>query len=248
MFIIYKITSKSTGKSYIGVTNQSLKKRWYQHCWQAKHNPKSHFHKAIAKYGCDDFITDHWVVEEDDSKRVMLEQHFISEYCTHINGYNSTEGGEDFTSSDYQRDLQKRRVAEGTHPFLGGSIQRESTKRRWANGEFNGNNKRRVEAGTHHFLGDSNPQRRLAIAGKHHNQTNPWNNTKATPESLRAWAMADKLHVWYKNNASKKRGGSYKSMAEAFNITCSLQVMYYKYFKRGWNPLNDSSWVDKFHS
>lgn len=248
MFIIYKITSKSTGKSYIGVTKQSLEKRWYQHKWFAKHKPTCHFHRAIMKYGPDDFIIELLLSEQDDSKRVVFEQQVIAEYNTYLNGYNSTRGGEDFTDTDYQRDLQLKRVEDGSHPFLGGDMQREVGKRRWQDGTnpLIGLNRKRLDSVSHNLLGDNNPQRNRKT--KHHNETTPWNNTKVTPEALRAWSIADQLYNWYIDHRDKKRGGSYKAMADAFNINCSLQVMYYNYFKQGWVPQNDPAWVVEFHS
>lgn len=249
MFIIYKITNKSTGKSYIGVTKQSVERRWYQHQWFAKHKPTSRLHKAIAKYGPNEFIIKILLSEQDDSKRVLLEQQLIQQHNTYVNGYNSTRGGEDFTDTDYQRELQKNRVNDGSHPFLGGEIQKAVGKRRWEDGTnpLIGLNQKRILEGSHNFVGDNNPQRRLAAAGEHHNQTTPWNNTKVTPEALRAWSIADQLYSWYLDNKDNKRCGPH-SMAAAFNLNCSLQVMYYKYFKQGWNPLEDYAWMNKFRS
>lgn len=246
MFTIYKVTSKSTGKSYIGVTNQPVSRRWYQHqrLAFAKHN-NCHFHKAIRKYGAVDFVVEEIFQGFDDLNRKECERFFISEYDTYHNGYNGTEGGEDFTSSDYQRELQMRRVKDGTHPFLGGEIQRITSKKRWQEGtnSIQGLNTTRVSDGTHNFLGESNPQRLLAAQGKHHNQKRPWLNTKQSQESLRAWKMADILYNWFVSNRDKKRGGSYKAMQDAFGLNCSLQKMYYNYFLQGWIPSHDPDWV-----
>lgn len=247
MFIIYKITSKSTGKSYIGVTKQSLEKRWYQHKWFANHKPTCHFHKAINKYGPDDFTVELLLSEKDDSKRVLLEQQLIAEHNTYTNGYNSTCGGEDFTDTNYQRELQLKRVEEGSHPFLGGDMQRKIGKKRWQDGTnpLIGLNQKRLQSGSHNLLGNNNPQRNRKT--KHHNQSYPWTNTNVAVESLYAWSIADQLYLWYENNKDKKRGGGPAAMANAFNITCSLQVMYYKYFERGWKPLEDPVWVENFY-
>lgn len=244
-YIIYKITNTTNQVSYVGVTNQTIEQRWYQHCWKSKHHPTSHFHRAINKYGKDSFTYTTLFSGFDD--RAAIEQLFILEHNTYNCGYNSTVGGEDFTSSEYQRQLQLDRVYNGTHPFLGGRIQYESSKRSWDNGTNSliGLNQKRLQDGTHNLLGDSNPQRIRKINGEqHHNQKHPWMNTKTNESSIGAWKIADQLYIWFKANEHKKRGGSYKAMAKQFNIESSLQVMYYKYFKEGWNPSEDESWLE----
>lgn len=247
-YVIYKFTNKINGKSYIGLTTQTLEKRVYLHFWKANKNPVCHFHKAIAKYDKDSWAIS--VLEEGvapDKQYVKdRECHFIAEHNTYVEGYNSTEGGEDFSSSEYQRQLQLDRVKAGTHPFLGGSIQRESNKRRWARGDFAGQNHRRIAEGKHHFVGESNPQKRLAAEGRHHNQKPAWRNTKTlqSPDALKAWLIADELYIWFQANHHKKRGGSYKAMGDTFGFKNSLQKMYYEYFCKGWNPLQDPDWVE----
>lgn len=244
MFHIYKATSSTSGKSYIGVTTQTLERRWYLHCWNAKQGSGCHFHHAIAKYGTDDFHIEHLFSGWCD--RTQIERHFIKEHGTYQNGYNMTVGGEDFTNSEYQRELQLTRVANGTHPFIGGSIQRRSGKHRWEYGTnpLIGVNERRVANGTHNFIGEHNPQRQLAREGKHHNQQSPWLNTNVSAEQLYAWSIADRLYEWYQANNHRKRGGSYKAMAKAFGLSANLQVMYYRYFRQGWVPNQDPAWLE----
>ena len=247
MYIIYKIECNVNNKIYIGVTNQSLDKRWYQHKYLASTGKGSYFHKAIRKYGNENFTITHIFTGFVD--RNIMEQEFIREYHSFGNGYNSTEGGEDFTSSEYQRQLQLTRVQQGSHPFIGGTIQRESSKNRWDNdtNPIKGLNSKRISDGTHNFLGDNNPQKLISALHQHHNQKKPWCNTNTKGDSLVAWSIADKLYVWYSNYHHKPRGGSYKAMAKAFDLKCSLQKMYYEYFDKGWIPLDDPSWVEKFY-
>lgn len=246
-YIIYKATNKANNKSYIGITIQSLERRAYLHVWQSKRKPTSHFHRALAKYGKDSF---EWSVLEScelpKARASEREQHFIALYETYENGYNGTKGGEDFSSSDYQRTLQLDRVKNGSHPFIGGEIQKASSKRRWDQGTSSliGMNQKRISDGTHNFLTEHHPQRRrIARGDKHHNQRNPWENTKATD----VWSKAGVLYDWYVENSHKKRGGSIYQMSKVFDIPSSqMQMMYYDYFKKGWNPRADEQWVQTF--
>ena len=92
MGVIYKATSKTSGKSYIGQTI-NLKDRIRSHrC--AKDNYA--FHSALRKYGFNDFI---WEIVEDlgDCTQELLderEKYWIAFYDTYCNGYNSTIGGD----------------------------------------------------------------------------------------------------------------------------------------------------------
>lgn len=241
-YIIYKFTNTINSKSYIGLTTQLLERRMYLHHWKASKNPTSHFHRALAKYEKD--VWEVVLLEEGDAPNQQFvkdrERYYISEYRTYLDGYNSTEGGEDFSSSDYQRQLQLDRVKNGTHPFTGGSIQSASMKKRWARRDFEGQNQKRISEGNHHFVGDTNPQKKLAAEGKHHNQQKPWKNTKATS----IWKIADQLYDWYLANHKKKRGGSYRAMEKAFDLHVSTQKMYYEYFQKGWDPRSDIDWVE----
>ena len=94
-WLIYKHTSKTSGKSYIGLTSTSIERRWIQHISDAKTGSKLHFHNAIRLYGVEDWI--HEVVEtkltslEEANKR---ELYYIRLYDTFENGYNLTIGGD----------------------------------------------------------------------------------------------------------------------------------------------------------
>lgn len=92
---IYKATSKTTGKVYIGQSSQTLQERISQHNSAAyKHQYNYHFHNAIRKYGKDDFIYE--IIEDNISDIETLNERecfWISYYDSYNNGYNSTRGG-----------------------------------------------------------------------------------------------------------------------------------------------------------
>lgn len=98
--IIYKATNTINGKVYIGKTKNTLESRKSEHFRKAK-NPKLLFHKALNKYGNDNFD---WEVIYECGNEVELsnaEIKFISEYNSIENGYNLTTGGEGgYTFSD----------------------------------------------------------------------------------------------------------------------------------------------------
>ncbi len=91
--IIYKVTNKIDGKMYVGQTVQTLKDRWKDHVRGDK-GSESYLHRAVAKYGADNFI-----VETIDTASTLeglnvLEIHYITALGTLApNGYNLELGG-----------------------------------------------------------------------------------------------------------------------------------------------------------
>lgn len=104
MSLIYRATSKTTGKSYIGQTILPFNKRKAVHINEAKRTPYSlscRFHKAIVDLGEDDF---EWFIEKDlsnsnlTSKEVKkeltkYEKELIVYYNSKEDGYNEKAGG-----------------------------------------------------------------------------------------------------------------------------------------------------------
>lgn len=95
MGIIYKATSKTSGKSYIGLTSRSLKFRQRKHLEEVNRGKFNyHFYKAIKKYGWDDFV---WTIldrTDDYEELKQLEIYYIGKFNTYENGYNMTLGGQ----------------------------------------------------------------------------------------------------------------------------------------------------------
>ena len=100
IYSIYKTTNKINGKSYIGFTS-NWKTRWQGHNDLAFKKNSSHLiHKALRKYGWDNFD---WQVIYQSLDKVHclneMERYFIIQYKTYTrfkdcNGYNQTLGGE----------------------------------------------------------------------------------------------------------------------------------------------------------
>ena len=94
---IYKATSTTTGKVYIGQSCQTLEKRMCQHLHKATsdYDPTNHFHNAIRKYGFQDFVFQ--IIEDniiDNDTLNEREKYWIQYYNSYYDGYNSTLGGD----------------------------------------------------------------------------------------------------------------------------------------------------------
>jgi len=94
-WLVYKHTSNSSGKSYIGMTKRTMEERWAQHVYKAFQGSPFHFHNAISLYG--DVDWSHTVLSSgiptiDEAK--VVERDYIRKYDTFENGYNMTSGGD----------------------------------------------------------------------------------------------------------------------------------------------------------
>lgn len=98
---IYLITNNITKKQYVGQTRQTIKKRFYQHCYDAnKMTSNMYIHKSIRKYGKEYFSIEELKCIECSNKKELicnlnsLEKYYINLYHTEIpNGYNLSSGG-----------------------------------------------------------------------------------------------------------------------------------------------------------
>lgn len=99
-YSVYRHINKVNGKSYIGITRNTVEFRRTQHAYNAfaaATNPKitdNKFYKAIRKYGTDNFDVE--VLESGLSAEQAKEReiYYISLFDTYNTGYNSTFGGD----------------------------------------------------------------------------------------------------------------------------------------------------------
>lgn len=99
MYLIYKITNTINNKVYIGYTSGTIQHRWREHVNAAiSCNSPYPFHKAIRKYGFNNFNIQQ-IEEVADKKSAMeREKYWIQYYRSYTKwnkGYNATLGGED---------------------------------------------------------------------------------------------------------------------------------------------------------
>lgn len=93
--IIYKITNKLNGKSYIGQTSKTLRTRWNQHCQSNRKRASPLIRDAIAKYGADNFEAVVLEICKTKDELNEREKYWIFAHGTFVpNGYNLTTGGD----------------------------------------------------------------------------------------------------------------------------------------------------------
>jgi predicted HicB family RNase H-like nuclease len=96
-YIVYMHQNKTNNKIYIGCTSLNLKQRSGKNGVNYKNQKK--FYNDILKYGWDNFK--HIILFESFSKKEMVEKEIelIKKYNSVKNGYNTTNGGENNTTS-----------------------------------------------------------------------------------------------------------------------------------------------------
>lgn len=115
LYIIYKITNKLNGKTYIGLTHRGLELRINEHISESNKNKEKHFqfHFAIKKYGIENFSSE--ILEENIAclkEASRLEIFYIEQFNTYKKGYNMTKGGGGYHFKHTEATKQKMREAK----------------------------------------------------------------------------------------------------------------------------------------
>ena len=91
-YSIYIITNSVNAKQYVGIS-KNLRSRWNRHRRAAGDTPL--LHKAIKKYGIENFVFTHIADAFDQEGAFDIERMLIEQHNTFApNGYNLTKGGE----------------------------------------------------------------------------------------------------------------------------------------------------------
>lgn len=115
--ILYFVTCRSTGKSYVGITSTSMSSRWIRHV-SGRHKMRNKFHAAIAQYGADDFdVSVLWRYDFPD-QAMDAERDIIAGLNLTESGYNMTAGGDGVR--------MKRVVSEATRAKLSAAGKRRT--------------------------------------------------------------------------------------------------------------------------
>lgn len=115
---IYCITCLANGKLYIGQTVQSLDNRWRRHILSTQRGSDHKFHRAIRKYGEENFIVEEVLTVSASTKEILkkkldyVEMRLIKRFNTKIDGYNSTDGGDKGTVGLKMPEEAKKKISE----------------------------------------------------------------------------------------------------------------------------------------
>lgn len=163
--LIYKATNIVNGKVYIGQTIKTLEERREGHIESAR-KPVFRFHKAIARYGIENFK---WEVIDTANNIDELNQkegYWIEHYNSYRTGYNDTKG--DLNPMNYE-EVKKRHDKTMRSAEVRKKIS-ETMKAHIANGDFFTDEHRRKISeklkGNKHGLGKKRPQHAIEATSK----------------------------------------------------------------------------------
>ncbi len=107
MGYIYKVICTKTNKIYIGKTESTVNSRWKEHCRAAflpSHGDYNFpFHRAIRKYGIENFIIETIDSCKDSEELKEKEKYWIQYYDSYNNGYNASLGGDGHCKYNYDQ-------------------------------------------------------------------------------------------------------------------------------------------------
>lgn len=98
---IYCVTCLPTGKLYFGQTIRLIEERWNRHVNESFSGSRYKFHRAIRKYGEENFIVEEVLTVSAPTKEILkkkldyVEMRLIKRFNTFRNGYNMTLGVKD---------------------------------------------------------------------------------------------------------------------------------------------------------
>tara|TARA_Y100000296_G_C5086110_1_gene212478 strand:- start:110 stop:784 length:675 start_codon:yes stop_codon:yes gene_type:complete len=148
--LIYKATNKINGKSYVGQTTKTVDTRKNGHIESVNKDSDLVFHRAIRKYGEDNFIWETLCKCNDIDELNEKEIFYIDKYNTFGSGYNMTEGGGGVTGLRFNLSeevkekiskLAKERFSVPENNPMYGKHHSEETRKKWSEirkGRFTG--------------------------------------------------------------------------------------------------------------
>lgn len=133
-FTIYMARNRVNGKAYIGKTTVSVRQRWFRHKTSAKRGSTTYFHKALRKYGADNFDVTEFASTDNADDLSFLEQLYIWMFNTTDDryGYNLTAGGEGNVGWVPSEDVRQKIAAslKGNIPWNKGLVDQMGEEQR----------------------------------------------------------------------------------------------------------------------
>jgi len=111
---LYLVRNVLDGTMYVGKTVHTIRQRWWKHLSLARTGSNLHLHRAIRKYGAENFVVDPLVIDQDftddqslnDGERLMIRLLRIN-----CRLYNITDGGDGVSGHTHSEET-RRKISE----------------------------------------------------------------------------------------------------------------------------------------
>lgn len=114
MWKIYLATCQTSGKGYVGLTQQGVGVRWRQHLSEARTRKGKLLHKAIRRYGPESFAVTEIATVASYDEAIQAERDAVAKIGTPVpKGYNLTIGGDGVVGSK-RSDLTRRKIGHNS--------------------------------------------------------------------------------------------------------------------------------------
>ena len=186
--IIYKAENKINGNCYIGKTIKSLNHRRNIHLWDSKNNSDFYFHRAIRKYGIENFKWSILCETNSKSKLNALEKFYIACHRKMHKLYNMSDGGDGGAQS--LPEIKAKMIESNRRRKLSAESRNkisETLKGRKDSEEVK-NKKSKARIGCSH-----SEETKQKISQSHVGAKNPFYNKNHTEESRQKMSRAQKL-------------------------------------------------------
>ena len=128
MFEIYLITNNINGKVYVGQAIRGKEKRWNRHLNDMKAGSELYLHRAIRKYGAENFTVSLLATAESHEELNRLEVLWVFLLKSHgPGGYNMTDGGEGCTGALQSEETK----AKKSKALMGKNIGKNAGEKGW---------------------------------------------------------------------------------------------------------------------
>jgi len=167
--IVYKVVNKINHMCYVGKTTYSLGKRKIEHNSNLL-NPHTYFHKALRKYGADNFKWN--IVAECNNSLILNElEKFYIDYFKSIlpNGYNLTYGGEGAIHCEATKKKLSFAKLGKKNPMWGKHLSLEAKKLKaeiWKGRKHTEESKRKMSKNRKGIIFSDEHRRNLSISHK----------------------------------------------------------------------------------
>ncbi len=134
--IVYRATNLINGKIYIGQTIKTLTRRKSKHLYDTNHGSPLYFHKALRKYGFNNFKWQVICICPNINILNEQEEYYIAFYNSMNNGYNMTSGGKNYIPSEET----KQKISENNRLHVEGyrNYEKYLNELRWGKNTFRG--------------------------------------------------------------------------------------------------------------